>query len=76
MTEKDIIYETKNLWAIKKGDKYEIMLQCVTHSYLVGEKPSLEAAKAFMDRMEKYPKNMIYMLPECERFKMAQILSK
>lgn len=73
MNESDIIYETENLWAIKQCGKYKIMLQCITHSYLIGEKPTLEAAKTFMDRMEKYPDNMIYMLPESERFKMAQV---
>ena len=73
MTESDIIHETENLWCIKKGNKYEIMLQAVTHSYKIGEKPTFEGAKTFMDRMEKYPKNLKYLLPESERHKLAHL---
>lgn len=71
MTESDIIHETENLWCIKKGDKYEIMLQVVTHSYKIGEQSSLDSAKRFMERMEKYPKNLLYLIPAADRYQLS-----
>ena len=71
MAESDIIHETENLWCIKKGNKYEIMLQVVTHSYKIGEKPTFDAAKRFMERMEKYPKNLLYLIPAADRYKLS-----
>lgn len=73
MTESDIIHETENLWCIKKGDKYEIMLQVVTYSYKIGEKPTFESAKTFMARLELFPKNLKYLLPTNERYKLAHL---
>jgi hypothetical protein len=57
MTEKDILHESANFWVCKRGNKYEINLHGSTCSYKVGDKDSLEAAKSFIEKAEKYPEN-------------------
>lgn len=58
MTETDILFETENLYLIKKKDKFSIYLNGATHAVLVGEKKDLDSAKKTMERLEKYPKNL------------------
>ena len=63
MQEKDILHESANFWVCKRGGKYEINVKADSCSYLVGNKPDLESAKNFIDKLEKYPQNIRYLLP-------------
>lgn len=73
MNESAILYETPHFWVAKSGGKYEINLHVVGASLKVGEKPNLEAAKRFVDKMEKYPQNIQYIVPPEYRFFVASI---
>ena len=63
MQEKDILHESAHFWVCKRGNKYEINLHGGTCSYKVGEKETLEAAKTFVEKAEKYPQNLKYLKP-------------
>lgn len=58
MTEADILFETENLYLIKKNRKLEIYLNGNTHAVLVGHPKDLPAAKRFMENAERYPKQL------------------
>lgn len=68
MKEQDILHESAHFWVKKSDAKFEILLKVIGHSYLVGTKYSLDGAKAFIDKMEKYPKNIKNLLPENLRY--------
>ena len=58
MKESDILFESKNFYCVQVGKQVEIRLNQPTHSLAVGKKKDLEAAKAFILKCEKYPKNI------------------
>lgn len=61
MTEQDILHETQNLYVVKAGNDFEIRLNGNTYATVVGKKPTLESAKTFMDKLEKYPANLKFL---------------
>lgn len=67
MTESQILYETEHFWVYensKKKTPFEILLKGSVCSFIVGEKPSLDDAKKFIDKMERHPKNIKFLLSE------------
>ncbi len=63
MTESAILHESKHFWICKTPSGYAINLKVTGKSYQIGEKPNLEAAKSFVEKCEKYPKNIKYLVP-------------
>lgn len=63
MTESAILYESKHFWICKAPSGYSINLKVTGKSYGLGEKPNLDAAKSFVEKCEKYPNNIKYLLP-------------
>jgi len=63
MTEKDILHESAHFWVCKRGNKFEINLRGDSCSYKVGDKETLQAAKSFIEKAEKYPQNLKYLKP-------------
>lgn len=67
-----ILHETKNLWCrLNSSGKFEVNARTNTHSFVVGEKATLEGAKTFMDRLERYPKNIRLLVPKENQFQVV-----
>ena len=58
-----IVHETTNLFLWKTKSGLEIHLQGNTHAWLVGKPKSVEAGKRFMENVERYPKNLKFLVP-------------
>lgn len=62
--ENKILFESKFFWVEQSSGKFLINLKVTGYSYLVGEKESLDSAKKFIEKLEKYPKNLKFLLPK------------
>jgi len=63
MNESNILYESKHFWVCTTPSGYAINLKVIGKSYEIAKKPTIEAAKSFVEKCEKYPKNIKYLLP-------------
>lgn len=58
MNESAILHETTNFWVYETKKGFEILMKGSACSYVVGYKKTLEAAKSFIEKAEKYPEKM------------------
>jgi hypothetical protein len=63
--EKEIAFESEYFWVMAN---FEICLKMASYSICVGQKQDLESAKKFIDKAEKYPKNLKFMIPPEYRY--------
>lgn len=62
--ENKIAFESKFFWVEKSEGKFLINLKVTGYSYLVGTKENLDSAKKFIEKAEKYPANLKFLLPK------------
>ena len=55
-----ILFESKYFWV---SDSFEVNLNLGTFSMLIGINKSLDEAKRLIERLERYPKNLKYLIP-------------
>jgi hypothetical protein len=58
--ESGISHSTEYFWV---NNKNEVHLNTGTHSFLIGKSKDLESAKKLIEKLEKYPKNLKYLIP-------------
>lgn len=68
-----ILYETKNLYCVKQGKVFKIRLNAGHIAFNIGTKNDLNGAKKFMERLELYPKNLKYLIPVEERYRLSHL---
>lgn len=69
---KQILLETANLYCVKVGEKIEIRLNCGSYSFCIGKKDNLPAAQKLVERLEKYPQNLKYLIPSEYRYLLSK----
>ena len=68
-----ILHETKNLYCVEQGKIFEIRLKAGHIAFIIGTKNDLDRAKKFMERLELYPKNLKYLIPVEERYRLSHL---
>ena len=70
MKEKNILFETENLWCKKEGTGIAVMVHATGCSFKIGQKNDLKSSIQFMNRLENYPQNIALLVPVADRYKL------
>lgn len=72
-TKTAILFESDHFWV---SETFEVNLNLNTYSVLIAINKSLDEAKKLIEKLEKHPRNLKYLLPIEDRYQFELIFKK